>query len=157
MTGTRKIRTIRIDADKCTGCRACEVVCAASHADPKFSVVNPKRARIRVFFDEDNNVFMPVIAGYFAGVECNARSFVTINGKSYGECALCRASCPSRGIFREPDNPDIPLKCDTCGEPMPDGGPYCVQHCDTDALVFEEREELFDRKPEAAEEGVETI
>ena len=30
----KKIKTIKIDADKCNGCRACEIVCSAFHATP---------------------------------------------------------------------------------------------------------------------------
>ncbi len=49
------IKTIKIDTDKCTGCRTCEVLCSAFHAEPKYSIVNPKRSRIRVFWDEEND------------------------------------------------------------------------------------------------------
>jgi len=42
------VKTIKIDADKCNGCRACEMICSAFHAMPKYSSNNPARARIRV-------------------------------------------------------------------------------------------------------------
>ena len=44
---------------------------------------------------------------------------------------LCRASCPEKTIYKEPDTA-IPLKCDFCGEP-PD--PECVKWCAAEALV----------------------
>jgi len=103
---------------------------------PRFSTVNPKRSRIRVFRDEANNVFVPVLAGQYTETECNARYVSVINGKAYSECSFCRASCPSRGLFKEPDT-NIPLKCDVCGEPMPAGGPMCVQWCPQKALIYE--------------------
>ena len=132
------IRTIRIDADKCTGCRSCEVACSSFHADPKHSIVNPKRSRIRVFWDEDNDLFIPILAGRNTEAECNARSIVIIKGKEYGECSFCRASCPSRDLFWEPDA-DIPIKCDMCGEPVPPDGPSCVTACLSNALSYVER------------------
>jgi benzoyl-CoA reductase subunit BamC len=135
----KTIKTIKIDADKCRGCMACEAICSAYHADPKYSTNNPKRSRIRIFFDEDNDVYVPVFAGQYTDAECNGRNLVTINGKAYGECSFCRSSCPSRDIFKEPDAPDIPLKCDMCGEPGPADGPLCVKWCLCDALTYDER------------------
>ena len=133
---TTTIKTIKIDVDKCTGCGLCETVCSAFHAEPKYSIVNPKRSRIRVFKDEENDLYVPIIAGVYTDVECNARHISVINGKVYSECSFCRASCPSRDLFKEPDT-NIPLKCDACGEPMPEGGPLCVQWCIHDALTYE--------------------
>jgi len=46
------IKSIKVDLDKCHGCRACEVACAAFHSDPKYSIVNPARSRIRVYRNE---------------------------------------------------------------------------------------------------------
>lgn len=150
----KTIKTIKIDAKKCTGCRACEMICSTFHAEPKFSIVNPKRSRIRVFCDQDNDIYIPVLAGEYTEVECNARIGITINGKEYGECSFCRASCPSRDLFKEPDAPDIPLKCDACGEPMPEGGPMCVQRCLTGALTYVERREEIEVEEEEEEEEV---
>ena len=133
------IRGIKIDVDKCTGCRSCEVNCSAFHAEPKYSIVNPKRSRIRLFWDEDNDLFVPIIAGQYTDAECNSRNITVIKGKEYGECSFCRASCPSRDLFKEPDA-DIPLKCDMCGEPPPPDGPSCVKGCLDKALTYVERE-----------------
>ena len=33
----KTVKTIRIDADKCNGCRACEIICSAYQAEPKDS------------------------------------------------------------------------------------------------------------------------
>ena len=134
------VKTIRVDANKCTGCRVCEAVCSAFHAEPKHSIVNPKRSRIRVFWDEEKDVYVPVLAGQFTDAECNSRSVLAINGKEYGECSFCRASCPSRDLFKEPDS-GIPLKCDMCGEPPPEK-PMCVKWCLSEALTYTEKEEV---------------
>jgi benzoyl-CoA reductase subunit BamC len=134
----KKVKVIKIDGDKCCGCRACEVICSTSHAMPKYSSTNPERSRIRVLFDPLRNVFVPVIAGPYTEAECNGRYIYTIDGKEYDECGFCRASCPSRKLFKEPDS-GLPLKCDMCeSEPQ---GPMCAQWCIAGALTYVEREE----------------
>ena len=134
---TKLVKTIVVDADKCNGCRACEMICSAYHAEPKYSSINPARARIRVIRDPVTDMFVPVYAGENAPAECMGRDKYIIGGKEYEECAFCRASCPSRDIFRDPDS-GLPLKCDMCeGEEEP----LCVQYCRVDALTFETREE----------------
>ena len=134
------VKTIKVDVDKCNRCRACEVACSAFHAAPRYSSNNPARSRIRVIREPLKDIYVPVYAGEHAKAECMGRDKYTIDGKEYDECAFCRASCPSRDLFKEPDS-GLPLKCDMC-ESDPDlKQPLCVQWCITDALVYEEREE----------------
>ena len=120
---------IKIDYNKCTGCRLCEIACSLQHIE---NTCNPKRSRIVVFIDGD--FCFPVIAGPYTDAECTSKNTVVINGKEYDSCVLCRASCPAKPIFKEPDV-DIPLKCDFCGEP-PD--PQCVKVCLSGALTLVE-------------------
>ena len=134
----RIVKTIKIDVDKCSGCRSCEIICSAFHAKPRYSIVNPNRSRIRVFVDEQNDLYIPVIGGSYTEEECASRDTVVIKGAEYGECSFCRFSCPSRELFKDPDT-GIPLTCDTCGESAT--GPLCVQWCETDALTYIHREE----------------
>ena len=134
---TKTIKTIKIDIDKCNGCRACEVICSAFHAMPKYSSNNPARSRIRVTREPIRDVYVPVYAGDYVVAECAGRDKYLIDGKEYDECTFCRASCPSRDLFKEPDS-GLPLKCDMCeGEDEP----LCVKWCMVDALTYEEREE----------------
>ncbi len=143
----KKIKTIKIDLDKCNGCRACELICSAFHATPKYSSNNPARARIRLIREPLRDVYLPVYAGQFADAECMGRLKYVIDGKEYAECDFCRAtSCPSREIFKEPDS-KLPLKCDMCEDDPAQEKPLCVQWCINNALIYEEREE-------EAEEGV---
>jgi benzoyl-CoA reductase subunit BamC len=131
------IKTIKINVDKCNGCRACEMICSAFHAAPKYSSNNPARSRIRIIREPLSDIYVPVYAGEYAAAECAGRDKYTIDGKDYEECAFCRASCPSRSEFKEPDS-GLPLKCDMCeGEEEP----LCVKWCTVDALTIEEREE----------------
>jgi benzoyl-CoA reductase subunit BamC len=156
MKKTKKIvKTIKINADDCTGCRLCEAICSAFHADPEYGVINSQRSLIRIFRDEENDLFVPVLGGSFTEAECNGRYVTVIKGKEYGECSLCRNSCPSRDLFKEPDT-ELPLKCDMCGEPpLPE--PLCVKWCLTDVLTYHEREEEVEVEEEEEEEGVEEL
>ena len=109
----KKVKSIKIDLDKCNGCRACELICSAFHANPKYSSNNPARSRIRLIREPIRDVYLPVYAGEYAKAECAGRDKYVIDGKEYKECDFCRASCPSRDVFKEPDS-GLPLKCDMC-------------------------------------------
>ena len=153
MKGTKKakvVKTIEIDVDKCNGCRACEVICSSHHAVPRYSSTNPARARIRVIREPLTDIFVPVYAGEYTAAECAGRDKYVIDGKSYEECAFCRASCPSRDIFREPDS-DLPLKCDMCESDPELEEPMCVQWCLAGALTYKAREEVADEEGTAEE------
>jgi benzoyl-CoA reductase subunit BamC len=149
------VKTIKVDADKCNGCKACEVICSSFHAAPKYSSNNPARSRIRVNRDPLKDIYVPVYAGEYTASECAGRDKYVIDGKEYEECAFCRASCPSRDDFKEPDS-GLPLKCDMCeGEDEP----LCVKWCLVDALTYEEREEEVEEEesPEEMEIGLEAL
>ena len=155
----RIIKRIEIDIDKCTGCRICESVCSAYHYDPKYSLSNPARSRIRIFFDEKNDVYIPMKAGPYTEAECDGRKSYTINGRKYEECIFCPVSCPSRTLFKEPDS-NLPLKCDMCGDPPPPEGPLCVAWCLDDALTYveiEEEEETEEEKPDEKDAALEYL
>jgi benzoyl-CoA reductase subunit BamC len=93
------------------------------------------------------DIYIPVYAGDYAPAECAGREKYKIDGKEYEECAFCKAACPSREEFKEPDS-NLPLKCDMCeGEEIP----LCVKWCLNDALIIEEREEESEEEEEQAE------
>lgn len=154
----KKIKTIKVDADRCNGCRGCEIICSMFHAEPKYSSINPARSRIRVISHRLKDIWLPVFAGGYSAAECAGRDIYTIDEKEYDECGFCRASCPSRDLFKEPDS-GLPLKCDMCeGEEMP----LCVKWCLNDVLVYEEKEvevedEEEEEKPEQLETGLESL
>ena len=142
------VKDIRVDVDKCTGCRSCEMACSAFHAVPKYSSLNPAKARIRVIMDETKDIYVPIRAGEYTQAECTGRNLYTINGKEYTECSFCPSSCPSRDYFKEPDS-GLPLKCDMCEDEPPLALPMCVQACQQEALIYIEREEeVTTQKPE---------
>ena len=156
--GQKTIKTIRIDVDKCNGCRACEVICSSIHAAPKYSSTNPARSRVRVIRDPLADIYVPVFAGEYTVAECAGRDKYIIDGKEYEECAFCRAVCPSRDIFKEPDS-GLPLKCDMCESDPSLKEPMCVTWCLADALIYEERQEAVEAEKSAQDldVGVEAL
>lgn len=136
----KKTKIIKVDADKCTGCRTCEIICSAFHATPRYSSNNPAKARIQIITDRLNDKWLPVFAGEYVPAECMGRTKYIIDGKEYDDCDFCRAACPSRDLFKEPDS-GFPLKCDMCEDVPPQEEPMCVQWCINDVLIYEEIEE----------------
>jgi len=113
-----------------------------------------------VSYDQLNDIYMPVMGGEYTAAECNARYTITVDGKTYDECGFCRASCPSRDLFKDPDS-GLPLRCDLCDN-LDDGAldePWCVKWCLNDALTYEEREEEGEEevKQEELEIGLEAL
>ena len=136
---TKTVKNIRVVVDKCNGCRACETICSGFHAQPRYSSNNPDRSRIRIIHEPLKNIYIPVYAGEYTPAECSGRNTYTIDGKDYDECAFCRAACPSRDLFKEPDS-GLPLSCDMCQNDPTLEKPMCVQWCLAEALVYETRE-----------------
>jgi benzoyl-CoA reductase subunit BamC len=156
----KKVKVIKVNIDKCIGCRACEVACSGYHATPKYSSINPARSRIRVVIDELNDMYVPIRAGDYTPAECNGRNTYTINAKEYSECSFCVAVCPTRDLFKEPDS-GLPLKCDMCEDDPTLPEPMCVQVCRCGALMYTEweedvRQEVVTKRDEA-EIGLEAL
>ncbi len=155
----KTVKGITIVADKCNGCRACELICSAFHATPKYSSSNPARSRIRVVREPLRDIYLPVYAGEYTAAECTGRDKYIIDGKEYAECDFCRASCPSRNLFKEPDS-GLPLKCDMCEDDPALEKPKCVEWCLNDALIYEERVEEVEEEdvsPGDVEIGVDSL
>jgi len=138
------VKTIKVDLDKCNGCRGCEMACSAYHATPKYSAMNPSRARIRVHHDPFNDEFVPIRATDYSKAGCDGRRVYTIKGKQYSECSFCGTICPTREMFYDPDS-GLPLKCDLCED---EKEPLCVQACPQGCLTYEEVEEVTEDKEE---------
>jgi benzoyl-CoA reductase subunit BamC len=87
------------------------------------------------------------------------RDKYVIDGKEYDECSFCRASCPSRDFFKEPDS-GLPLRCDMCESDPPLSKPKCVEKCLNNVLIYEEREDEVDGeelKLESVDIGLESM
>ena len=156
-TATKTVKEIKADIDKCTGCRACEMACSAFHALPKYSSINPAKSRIRVVIDELTDEYVPIRAGNYTRTGCDGRHVYLIDGKQYSECSFCRASCPTRDHFIEPDS-GFALKCDMCESVPPLAEPMCVQVCEPECLTYAERTVEREReKPCEMETGLEAL
>ncbi|MDA8234200.1 MAG: (4Fe-4S)-binding protein [Clostridia bacterium] len=150
----KKVKTIKVDLDKCNACRACEMACSAYHASPKYSSINPARSRIRVVMDLLNDEFVPIRSCDYSKAGCDGRRTYAINGKEYSECSFCGTICPTRDLFKEPDS-GLPLKCDMCED---EKEPLCVQACPGGALIVEEIEEGIEQvKPGEMEIGMRSL
>ena len=127
------MKTILVDYTKCTGCRQCEIACSATHSEGE---VNPAKSRIRIYIDDKQAFFYPIIAGPLTKSPCDSKAVLILDGNRYGTCKLCRTSCPNRPWFIEPLT-QRPLQCDTCGYPP---NPQCVEVCAHGALQLIEDE-----------------
>ena len=50
-------KTLIVDADKCGGCRVCELICSME----KFGEYNPEKSLIKVLKNQELNINIPVI------------------------------------------------------------------------------------------------
>ena len=103
--------TIQIDAEKCTGCRTCEVICSLTHAKGR---IEPRHARVRVYRDEVEGIFTPIIAGPRTAIEYINEPKFLLRDKQ-GDINLLVS------LFGEPSR-----RCNLCG--------ICTQWCVTGAL-----------------------
>jgi len=137
-----------VDPDKCTGCRTCELVCSFD----RFKVFDPYWARISVYRDERNGVFIPVVCMQCEVAPCmescpsealyrdEKTNAVVVNEDKCIGCRLCVNACPVGAIKIDPVS-KVAFKCDLCG-----GDPKCVKHCRTNALTYEEEVKAAYRK-----------
>ena len=126
----------KINARECVGCRICELVCSLGHYD----LINPQRARIRVWRLEDKD---RIETCRFCDdpkcVEaCPTGAMHLEDGRAVHDpdkcvaCGACVEACPIPGAIRIFEG-EL-LKCDLCG-----GDPQCVKYCPTDALTLREK------------------
>ena len=94
------VQRIIIDAVKRTGGRTCEVICSLTHSKGH---INPRDARVRVYRDDVEGIFAPVVAGPSTSVECINEPKVTLTGRQGNLSALW-------AIFT-----DSSMVCNLCG------------------------------------------
>jgi Fe-S-cluster-containing hydrogenase component 2 len=126
---------IRVDMEKCTGCRRCETACAFFHTGK----VSNRLARIKVMHQYGTGIDGPVVC-----VQCEERFCMCcpVDALSIGPlgqvvhspticilCGSCENLCPIGAIelFDE-----FVYVCDLCG-----GRPQCVEACTEGALTYD--------------------
>ena len=131
--------TLVIDADKCTGCNTCMLVCSFIH-DKVFSY---ERSRIRVWHDTAHAVFKPTLCEHCKDAPCisvcptgalyrDETGRVLQNADRCIGCKECMNACPFGAISFNSDQEMI--KCDLCASVG--GTPYCAQYCTAGALQW---------------------
>lgn len=131
------MKVLQVKADKCIGCRTCEVACSYAHHGKN----NPFIANVKVVPAEKEGTMKPTICRQCPNAKCmeacsvgaisrNAENTVLVDKDKCVGCGACVKACPFSAIHI-----DFELKkahkCDLCG-----GDPMCVKLCPTGALVY---------------------
>lgn len=129
------MKKIKVEQERCTGCRLCETVCSLSHEGK----LNLTVSRIQVDPSSESE-YQPKTCRQCQNCPpseiCPTGAFqwnketgvVTIVEEKCDQCGLCISECPFASVFET--NGRI-LVCDICG-----GGPRCVEVCQKQAIVF---------------------
>ena len=147
-------KVLKIDYQKCTGCRLCELICAVVHD----GISNPARSRIKVMKWESEGLYIPMSCQQCEDAPCmiacpvkaisrdEALNRVMVDYDICIGCRTCVSVCPFGAMnFNVIDKKVI--KCDLC-----DGDPQCVRFCDIKAIEYVEADRVsISRQREAAE------
>ncbi len=135
---------IKVQRDRCTGCRLCLQICTVEH----FREMNPKKSALRIEakFPEPGR-YRPFVCTQCGECEkvcpekaisrAETGAFLVDRGKC-NNCGDCIPACPVGVIFQHPDHGFV-IICDFCM--------MCTELGSTGAL------KKWDRKPRGAEEA----
>jgi anaerobic carbon-monoxide dehydrogenase iron sulfur subunit len=155
---------IVVRADRCVGCKTCEVACGVEHSETKSLATairerNPPRPRVKVERGAGFNV--PLQCRQCENAPCVAicptnalrrkdkDSPVLIDQALCIGCKWCILACPI-GVIRMDDESHAIVKCDQCFERLERGQPpACVAACPTHALRFKNMDAVTAEKREA--------
>lgn len=127
-----------LNAELCTGCRACELACSFV----KEGVFSPAKSRIRVVKVDDEGIDVPVGCEHCDDAPCitvcpvkalyrDENDAVILDNKKCIGCKQCVLVCPFGAIGYDEDKRQF-YKCDLC-----DGEPECANWCFTGAISCE--------------------
>ncbi len=153
------MKRIVAKAEKCMGCRGCELACALAHAAAvDLPAAIAAGARPRIYLAAAGPLAVPLQCRHCADAPCvrvcptaalrrtDEESPVLVDPEKCIGCGFCVEACPF-GVIRLGRGWKVVLKCDLCRERLARGqGPACVAACPVGALAFEEVEEDARRK-----------
>ncbi|HTO61667.1 MAG TPA: 4Fe-4S dicluster domain-containing protein [Bradyrhizobium sp.] len=131
-------KMLMIHADKCTGCRNCELACSMSHE----GAFRLQATSVHVYTWEREGFSVPMMCQQCSDAPCvkvctpNALTrdattgLVNLNHAKCIGCKMCVQACPfGNAVWDEAANKIH--KCDTCG-----GDPQCAKFCPSHALEW---------------------
>ena len=152
-----------VDAERCLGCKSCEIACTVEHSHSKSlvsAVCEPDAPRKHIFVCAAAGQSIPLHCRHCEEAPC-VRACPT--GALYRDgglvlfakerclgCGMCQMACPFGVITRLPHSKII-AKCDRC----PDRStPACVDACPTGALQFRDLAILVDTRRQKLAEKI---
>jgi Fe-S-cluster-containing hydrogenase component 2 len=146
-------KVLKIDHEKCTGCRTCEQVCTLKHD----GVINPMRSRIRIVKWDMEGLYIPMTCQQCQDAPCmvgcpvgaisrnDEMNRVEVDYDICIGCRTCVSVCPFGAMNFNPIDRKV-AKCDLC-----DGDPQCARFCDVKAIQFVDSASVsLDKKRTAA-------
>lgn len=153
-----------VNAQRCLGCKSCELACAVEHSksgDLYEAISEYPRPSSRVDVVNGSNFVIPMQCRQCEDAPCVAvcptealhrtdqDSPVLVDQDKCIGCKWCVIACPFGVIELSSKSKNI-IKCDQCFERVERGlMPACVTACHTGALQFRSLEEVVAEKREA--------
>ena len=135
-------KILLVDANKCVGCRVCELVCSAKH----FKTFKRSLSGISCIKFDEVSRDIPVVCQQCekpaCEIVCSAGAIyrdeelgaLIVDYEKCVGCKKCVSACPFGAIFFDEEQKK-PIKCDFC-----DGDPECLKICPSEAISYEEAE-----------------
>jgi len=131
-------KVLMIHADKCTGCRNCELACSFSHE----GAFQPRYSSVHAYSWEREGISVPMMCQHCDDAPCvsvcptgamhenEANARVEWDQGLCILCKMCTVACPFGNAVYDASNKRI-IKCDMCK-----GDPECARFCPNGALVY---------------------
>ena len=148
---------IVVRAERCVGCKTCEIACAVEHSQSKdiYEAINENPAPSpRVDVSMGEGLAIPLQCRQCENAPCveicpksalsraDADSPVALDRELCSGCRWCVLACPY-GMITFEEEARKAAKCDQCIERLDRGElPACVSACPTGALIFRTLDEL---------------